>query len=359
MDEALKTRRRIETVRIRLPNWIGDVVMALPAVALVRHLLPEARLHLQVREKLADLARAIPGVFRVEAPAHDCDLAGAWRRMRAPDADLGLVFPASFRAAWDLFRSGARERAGYGGQGRSWMLTRSVPRPVRAGVIHQSNDYLDLVRAALGADETKVPSVPPVRFTVQDSDRDWVRAQLARWNVEPRQMLIGVHAGASYGPAKRWPADRFVRLIGLLRRRYEAAVVVLGDASERGITSALVRACADPAVIDAGGCCTLPQLLALLGACRVFVCNDSGPMHLASALGTPLVALFGSTDPRLTGPTGGRSVSLWKHPPCSPCFKRVCPLRTDRLRCLLAIEPDEAAAAVEKTIAFSTAGELR
>ena len=324
---------------VRAPNWLGDAVMALPALAALRQQV-EGKLIVAVRPGLVPLFEEDTSARPDEIVPVDPDREAA--QLKAIDAGTIVLFPNSFNSAWLAFRSGIRDRWGYRAAGRRGLLTRSVSRP--RGHVHQVEYYLELVRT-LGFDA--VDDVP--RLAARGATLERADALLRREGVPADARLIGLAPGAAYGQAKRWPPPRVAQLIvhaaasGLM----PVLVGALNDrATARAIESALPR---DVRVADLTGRTTLRELVGVLARCAAFVSNDSGAMHVAAALGVPLTAIFGPTDERETAPRGpGVRDVILRDVFCRPCMLRDCPIDH---RCMKRISVDAVLESVEKHVA--------
>jgi len=354
-------------ILIRGVNWLGDAVMTTPAIARLRERFPASRLSLLTPHDLADLWRHHPDLDEV-VPFQSGD--SPWRigrRLRNQGYDCALVFPNSPRSALEVFLAGIPRRIGYRRPWRHLFLTEPVaPRPAEVPMrkrstaeiqrlislphstspsevptqAHHLHQYLHLA-GVLGADTT--PCEPRLRVTEDESTL--FRGKWLNTSPAPPHWL-GLNPGAAYGPAKRWPEDRFVETATRAHKNTGCGCLITGGPGEKAlaesIASALTRAGVSP-VVNLAGQTSLRQLCVALKACHALLTNDSGPMHLAAALETPVVAVFGSTSPDLTGP--GRPDApgphvLLRHPtPCAPCFLRDCPID---LRCLHGVTPDNA-----------------
>jgi heptosyltransferase II len=323
------------TAVVFAPNWLGDVVMALPALADLRRHVGDGRLVVAARRSVAPLYSLVPGVEIVVLPGLRSGLSSAVRAIRA-DADvvraigasLAVVFPNSIRAAAVAKAAGVPERVGYHRDFRGVLLTRAVRRP--ASGTHQVDAYRQLLGALGIANGAREPRLDPTDAAIEDA-----RAMLRQegWDGRP---LVGLAPGAAGGGAKRWPLDRVAAVVGSLVRDRGAACVLVGADGDRSATAQVIvdagRMSGSPApgrVIDLAGRTTLPQLAGLLRLCGAFVSNDSGAMHLAAAVGTPLVAVFGPTNERATAPVprpGGAADVLAGSAWCRPCRFRECPL---------------------------------
>ena len=307
---------------VRAPNWLGDAVMALPALAAVRRAYPSSTIVVAARAGVAPLFRE-----RTAAAPNDVvtvDERGEAGQLRALDADAVLLLPNSFRSAWLTRLAGIRERWGYRTSGRAWLLTRGVPRPQGSGrPLHQVQYYRELVRG-LGIEpgDDAVPLVTPVSTTLEKAD-----ALLRRSGISQGERITGFAPGAAYGTAKRWPPDRVARVIEALARSGTTSVLV-GAAGDRDTGRAIESALSPGArVVNLIGRTSLGELIGVVARCAAFVSNDSGAMHVAAALGVPLTAIFGPTDERVTAPaSAGRVDLIVRDVFCRPCMLRECPI---------------------------------
>ena len=319
----------IERLVIRAPNWLGDAVLALPAMAAVRE-------HFSGAEITVAAPAGLAALFREETiarPDRVLDLTEkhpeVTAALRNGGFDACLLFPNSFRAAWQARRAGIQRRWGYGTANRQWLLTRVSRKPGRGEARHQADYYRALVRGLdIPCDQT-TKAFPLVRPT---------RASAARADVLLRQQgwtdgapFLAMLPGAAYGQAKQWPPDRMAEAAASLTRDRGLRCVLLGaphDApAARGIESWLRTHAPEQAgcVIDLVGRTTLGALAGVLDRAAACLSNDSGGMHLAAALGRPVVAIFGPTDEHATAPLGKHTV-LVEPVFCRPCQLRDCPI---------------------------------
>jgi heptosyltransferase II len=349
----LRTRRVgpiPQTIVVLTPNWLGDAVMALPAVAAVRHHCASATLVVAARTSTAALFRMVAGVDAVIS----LDVRGgwpgasAWRAealaLSAAHADAALLLPNSFRSAWTVRRAGILERWGFAADLRGPLLTRAVRKP--RGRMHQSDYYLSLV-SALGM----APAGGPARIVVPPEASRRAADLLARHGVGDDAVVVGMAPGAAYGRAKQWPPERFGRLARLLHERRGVVSVLVGARADRAAGDEIAPG---PHLVDLIGQTDLPLLAGLMARFRAFVSNDSGAMHMAAAVGLPVTAIFGSTDERATAPLGPATGAAPAHEIltcdvwCRPCMLRECPIDH---RCMTGIEPERVSEAVERQIA--------
>ena len=323
----------IERLIVRAPNWLGDAVMALPALAAVRRAYPSSAIVVAARAGVAPLYRE-----RTAAAANEVvivDERGEAAQLRATGGDVVLLLPNSFRSAWVSRFAGIRERWGYRTAGRAWLLTRSVARPrASGGPLHQVQYYRELVRG-LGIDPgvDAVPAVAPQLTTLEKAD-----AVLQRSGIAPGQRIAGFAPGAAYGTAKRWPPDRVAKVIETLGRNGTTSVLV-GAAGDRDTGRAIESALPPGAqVVNLIGRTSLGELIGVVARCAAFVSNDSGAMHVAAALGVPVTAIFGPTDERVTAPAAvGPADVIARDVFCRPCLLRECPIDH---RCMKRIDVD-------------------
>ena len=315
---------------VRSPNWLGDAVMALPAVRNLKTMLGDDPLTVAAPEKLAALWRKCPFVDRVIALEKPRNLQAAVRQLRAGKFGSAVLLPNSLRSAAEAWLAGIPQRLGYARGGRGLLLTRAIPAPARNPArLHQSFYYLDLV-AALGGPSDE--SLPQLRREP---------AIVSGW----RGLVLAICPGAEYGPAKRWPMENFVAVARHFIATRNAKIVLLGAAADAPVAEEFARRL--PEVQNRVGKTSLDEFMTALVSARLVLCNDSGAMHAASALGAPSLAVFGSTEPRLTGPMGARSRVLRHHVPCSPCFLRECPID---FACMRSVTPEMAIEAAEEML---------
>jgi len=326
---------------VRMPNWIGDAVLALPVFDALKAGLPEAEIWAAATAPVNGLfspGHAVKGV--VDLPAvHDLKtLREGSARLKAHRFDAGLLLANSFASALLFYAAGIRERWGYAGDGRKLLLSRSVSRRNGEGLPprHQRDYYLDLV-SGLGFN----PASPEIDLHLAPAEKDAAARTLAEAGRDPARPVVVFNPGAAFGPAKRWPADRFATLAGMFQDRMNAEILIVGSADDAPAAAVISAALRRPP-INLIGKTSLRELMGLISLGRLFVTNDTGPMHIASALGVPVVAVFGPTDPLVTGPLRKPAAVLRKDVPCRPCLYRSCPYDH---RCMTRIDPEEAYAA--------------
>jgi heptosyltransferase-2 len=311
---------------VRAPNWLGDAVMALPALAAVRRAFEGRTIVLAASAAVAPIFEERTSARPDEIITVDDKREAA--QLRDARADAILLLRNSFGSAWTARRSGIPERWGYRADWRGILLTRGVARPRKT--VHQVQYYIELVRG-LGIEPPAAGALP--RIEALPSTVEKAAALLAASGVAPDERLVGFAPGAAYGNAKRWPPARVAEVIAGL----DATAVLIGAGADRETGRAIESSLPPGArVVNLIGRTTVRQLVGVVSRCAAFVSNDSGAMHIAAALGVPLTAIFGPTDERVTAPAGAADVIVRKVF-CRPCMLRECPIDH---RCMKRIDVD-------------------
>ena len=327
-------------ILVRLPNWVGDAAMSLPALAAIRRRWPSARLDLMTHPRVAGLVRDMPGIDScLTIPVRG---ATGWRevlgRLRAERYDLGILLTPSFSSALLFSLGGIRERVGRRGQGRDWLLT--MPLPAGDRQRSQVSQYVDIARALGYAGDD-----PPLALAVTASTRQAVLGWLRERRLEPGRFLA-MAPGATFGPAKLWPAGQFARVGRALNQHRGWPTVLVGAPAERGILDEVASGLAvEVHLFDRPD---LADVVALLSMAGTLLSNDTGALHLGRVAGIRVVGLFTSTSPEWTGPLPSEGEALAAAVACRPCFRRRCPLTVGRYACLSAIEPGDVVTAVQR-----------
>jgi heptosyltransferase-2 len=358
-------------ILVRGVNWLGDAVMTTPALLRLREKFPGAHLALLTPEKLRGLWTNHPAVDETISFAPGENIFSVVKKLRAGKFDLALALPNSPRAALEIYLAGIPRRVGYARPWRNFFLTQTVPP--RAGAVkmhkcseleirqlvsqnpesriqnpeipksaHQIFEYLDLA-AALGANPE--PLAPQLFVTPEE-----IEAAKNKFGLDKiTNPVFGLNPGAEYGPAKRWPVEKFISAAKEIQQRTNCVWILFGGKSDLPLCERIESEIQNSKfkIQNLCGKTSLRELMALLKLCRVLLTNDTGPMHVAAALGTPVVVPFGSTSPELTGPIFSSSAKILKSDaPCSPCFLRECPID---FRCMNGIGVESVVAAVLQT----------
>ncbi|MEX2273719.1 MAG: lipopolysaccharide heptosyltransferase II [Vicinamibacterales bacterium] len=326
-------------IALRAPNWLGDAVMALPAMAALRRLFAD---------DVVTIA-GLPSVLTIFKEDHDAAPVellpidggtgrAAIRSLAAGRFDRIVLFTGSFGSAWVARRAGVRERWGFGGRGRGVLLTRAVRKPARAERGHHADFYRALARG-LGATDG-IDAAP--RLAARPETHALGVAALRRAGVDSGRPLVAFAPGAAYGHAKRWPAARVADVAARLVRTRGAAAVLVGGPGDRDAGRAIeswLRAHAPAEARQVANLIAATDVRGLIGtlaAAKLVVANDSGAAHIAAALGVPAITIFGPTDERATAPIGP-GVALSHDVFCRPCMLRDCPIDH---RCMKRISAD-------------------
>jgi len=308
---------------IRSSNWLGDAVMSVPAVQAIAKGRPDVQVAVFCLRNLEPMWNNVPGVDEVIAFEKKESVFARARKLRR-NFDVAILFPNSLRSALEARLAGIPRRVGHPGHARKALLNqiprqkkKKSPRPA-----HQAQVFNDFAEW-LG-------SPPPQAFSP-------ARERL------PGRPVIGVCPGAEYGPAKRWPAEDFAKVIESVSSRRDCEWIIVGTAKDQPAAHAILEHVTDAETEDLTGQTTLAELIEKLRSCRLLLTNDTGTMHLAAMLGIPTIALFGSTEPLLTGPMGTDHTVVRHQVECSPCFLRECPID---FRCMKSIRPGEVVEAI-------------
>lgn len=348
-------------ILIRGVNWIGDAILTLPGIKAIRHAYPDAHISLLVKPWVSEIFHNNPDID--EIILYDENFKGITGKiklakiLREKNFDEAILFQNAFDAALISWLAGIPERKGYKRDGRGFLLTTALPVTKDILSKHQVYYYLNILRSA----DTVISEVHPY-LPITDEERQWARTLLnSKLETRNTHLLIGINPGATYGSAKRWPAERFAELINKAINELDGKVIIFGSASEAGIADEIIESAgamhgSPPShthILNMSGKTTLRQLAALIAECDTFITNDSGPMHIASALFIPVVAIFGSTNKFITGPFGEGHKIITKDLPCSPCMKRECP--EGHLKCMEEIAAEEVFSALKEVIPVNRA----
>jgi len=306
-------------ILVRAPNWVGDAVMSLPVLSGLERLFPQAAITVLAVPRVAPLFPGQPGVAQVIPYPQGQE---KWRRLWAlrKRFDLALALPNSLESALGLWLTGAPLRVGYNADLRGPFLTTSLGGRKRLKGLHQVFYYLGLLRAFGPVESFTPPTLllaPEEIAAAEKLLNDGAAAVPGPW--------VGLSPGAAYGPAKRWPPEAFAALAGALQEEFQAGIVLLGGPDDREAADR-VKALMPREPKDFTGRTTLRQALGVLANLKLLITNDSGLMHATAALGTPLAAIFGSTDPVATGPFTSQATVIHHPRDCAPCLKRTCPI---------------------------------
>lgn len=311
---------------VRVPNWIGDAVMCLPALMDLRDHFPHARITILANPAIGELLRRHPAVDEIMILSHESkSLSGFWKlvqRMKKRQFDQAILFQNAFEAAAIAWAAGIPSRIGYATDGRSCLLSESISRP--NGVLHHTQYYQHLVTRITRSSATQRM---PRLFLAPEVAQACAR-RFPELFPPSKRLVIGINPGSVYGSAKRWMPSGFAevgdRLVDRIGSSHARCVLIGGKGEERLGQEIAGRMRHQPIVLS--GKTTIQELMGVLAHCAVLVTNDTGPMHVAQALHVPIAAIFGPTDPVATGPVGQSRGPVKASVRCAPCFLRACPI---------------------------------
>lgn len=339
--------KKVEKILIRSVNWVGDTILTFPTVQAIRDLFPQSRISVLTNENVADLWMRFPFVDEIitykkrkgiEYVFEDFKI---WNILRGKDFDLAFIFPRSFHSAFQVYLSGIPIRIGYKDSVRSLLLSHGILKEKEVFRIHRIFFYRKLIEI-FGND---IKDYSPKIF-LKEEDRAFIKRFMDDIGISNTKLIIGLNPGATYGVAKCWSPAKFGELGKRITKKWGAKIIIFGKADEKPITREILRIIGDDG-IDLAGKTTLIEVAAIIERCKILISNDTGTMHLSAALETPVIAIFGSTDPKRTGPWGKGHIVIKKDIPCSPCFKRICP--GDHI-CMELISVDEVEEIVDKKL---------
>ena len=334
----------ISRVCVRATNWLGDAVMSLPAIRAIRQIFPHAHIALVARPWVADLYAREGSIDRIIPYTAQKGIAAKRAfaaQLRRERFDAAILLQNAFDAALLAWLAGIPTRIGYNRDGRGLLLTQAIPVPEPGDIPrHQRFYYMELLRRA-GMIEGFY-DIGAIRLEGIDEARAAGAVHLARLGIAGS--VVGVSPGAAYGNAKRWIPERFAAVAQSLA---PSAVLLFGSAGERPLCESVADSLRRGGIEtrNLAGETTLREFIDLAAACRLFLTNDSGAMHVSSALGVPTVAVFGATDDTTTGPTGPLARVVREHAECSPCLLRECPIDH---RCMTAVTVERTAAVAQQ-----------
>jgi heptosyltransferase-2 len=341
-------------ILIRGVNWIGDAVITTPSVRAIRRAYPDAHISLLVKPWVADIFKENPDIN--EIILYDEGFMGIKGKLRLANKlrrqqfDIAILLQNAFDAALLAWLAKIPERIGYSRDGRGFLLTKAIPVKKDIASQHQVYYYLNLLKS-IGIET--IETQPCIYLT--DEERQWARNFLnSKLITHNSRLLIGINPGATYGSAKRWMPERFAELIFRIINELDGRVIIFGNKSENEIADEILQGLKTQNsklkthILNMVGKTNLRELAALTAECNAFITNDSGPMHMASALFVPVVAIFGSTNKASTGPFGEGHKIITNNLPCSPCMKRKCP--EGHLKCMTEITADNVFAALQEVL---------
>lgn len=322
---------RIENILVRSANWVGDALMTTPTIRAVRKNFPNARITILAKPWVAPVFHNNPDCDHLMLYDDQGRHHAWWGKVRLSNDlkrlrfDLAILMQNAFEAAFLAWLAGIPNRLGYRTDGRGILLTHAIPVDPFHKEYHQIDYYLGILDGASLA-------VGDRRMTLAITAAERSRAQevLRRIGVGEGDVLIGINPGATFGNAKRWPPERYAALVRMIRASHGGWFLIFGGPAEKALGDRIAKRIGEYCT-NLCGRTRLREAMALIERCTLFVTNDSGLMHVASAFDIPQIVIIGSTDPVHTGPSNPRSRIVKVSTPCAPCLETECP--TDH-RCM-------------------------
>ena len=346
-------------ILVRSPNWIGDAVLCLSSIAYLKEKMPQAHITMLAKDWVKDVFLNHPAIDEIIS-LNKVSIT----LIKKSKFDIGILFTNSFSSAFLFFLADVKKRIGYKTDLRSLFLTDGIPLPKNLNTLHQKDYYFELVRNLVhGNDAVKNPVLYISDEENEKADRMLESLGIHKTikNENPqspksphipsfrshrtaiRNPIVGIFPGASYGPAKMWDTRNFKLLTDKIIKTDIAKVLIFGGKKEKELGEIIQNEGSN--IINLCGKTTLRETMALIKRCAVFITNDTGPMHIASALNIPVIAIFGPTNAERTSPLG-HSVIMKKEVSCSPCKYRICPLKNHE--CMNKISVEEVFETVKK-----------
>jgi heptosyltransferase-2 len=314
----------IQRLLIRSTNWIGDAVMTTPAVRAIRKHFPKTHISLLAKPWVAPVfknSHHIDQLLIYEDKGCHKGILGKLRLARDLKKyhfDAAILLQNAFEAAFITFLAGIPYRIGYNTDARQMLLTHVIPCSKNIREVHQTKYYLNILKGIEIEAENQ-----DLYLSLNQNDRLRAEQILHENGISKNDTVFGINPGATFGPAKQWPFDRFARLADHIHSVKDAAIIIFGGPGDRELGKRISKRMLRPP-IDLSGKTSLGEAMALIEKCALFITNDSGLMHVAAALNVPLVAIFGSTNPVATGPLGTNSRVVQIPMECSPCLQTDC-----------------------------------
>ena len=338
-------------ILVRGTNWIGDAVMSIPALRELRRIFPNAKITLHTRLWADGLFQ--DAAFIDELVTYDKsrwkikDVYDNTQFLRDDGYDLAVLLPNSFESALTSFLTRIPRRIGYNKDVRGLLLTDPIAVPEWKSRKHEVFYYLHLIgeieRRVLGRD-TVSQAIPDISLEVSDERRTAAKSQLLGFGVDPTKKTVALGVGSTNSRAKRWPADLYSELNDLLQTEASANVILVGSKDEIGVADEVVKLSSIPPK-NLAGKTDLAEIVAILSEIDLLISNDMGLAHVAPAVGTQTIVIFGPTNPATTRPFSDNAEIMRKEVECSPCMLRDCPIDH---RCMTWISVEEVFEAVRR-----------
>jgi len=339
-------RKDPQRIIVRMPNWIGDLVMATPVLSDLRTAYPQAHITAMCRSPIGDLLKEAPEIDELFCFNKSSGWSGVKEQnrvihqLRRGRYDLGILLTHSFSSAWWFWQGKVKRRIGYVCNGRRLLLSQGLSFPENIQNQHLVMTYKELLGPlGIGLSHTSP------RLYLAEKEMSDASLLFRQHGIPEGALVVGINPGATYGSAKCWLPERFREVAQRLLMDPDLYLVFFGDQATSGLVREICSGFSKR-VVNLAGATSLRTLVSGIHLCDVLLTNDSGPMHVADAIGTPIVALFGSTSSIITGPYRS-GIVIHKHVECSPCYERTCPID---FRCMKSIEVDEVCHAIMKML---------
>ncbi len=335
-------RKNLQRILVRVPNWIGDAVMCTPALIALREIFPLAHISVLARPTIAELLQHHPAIDHIVTYDHQHRHAGIFgkfaliRELRSLQTDMAVLFQNAFEAALLTWFANIPIRYGYATDGRRPWLSHPIPLPRWTAQRHHTEYFSEMLRPVTSDFQHHSPSL-----VITEQEKEWAENKL-----QTQTMLwIGINPGSVYGGAKRWLPERFAEaadhiikyLQSVLEEEKDIGALIVGKAGEEALGQTIAQHMQAKTMVLSGHT-TIRELMAIIKQCHGFLTNDTGPMHMADALGVPVVAIFGPTNPDTTAPYGNRHAVVRQPVRCTPCLLRWCPIDH---RCMTEVSVEE------------------
>jgi heptosyltransferase-2 len=331
-----------DRIIVRVPNWIGDSVMAIPSIKAIKENIPESEIWICGIPWVIELFKNFPyidGIIEIKKGMDFRILKENVKKIKSLNFSKGFLFTNSFYTALEFFLSNIPERIGYSRDFRGFLLTRRIKWKKEKK--HHVFYYLDILKE-IGFEVAN----PKIELYLENEERERGKENLLKRGAKEGRINIGINPGAYYGEAKRWKTSGYGILANLLKKKFDANIIIFGSKDETPIALEIKRFVGDSAIILTGET-TLRELMAYISQLDLFITNDSGPMHIANAFRIPIVAIFGPTSPEATSPFHQPYIIVKKDVPCAPCKYRTCPIGH---MCMTEISVEEVYSAVLKLL---------
>lgn len=344
MQDVKFKMQNFNKILILVPNWVGDAILSIPAMAAIKKRFNDASITILARSLMSELFKYEPYINEIvvnDFQGMHKGITGKWKlinTLKVKEFGLAILFPNSLSSGLISYLSNIPFRCGYPTDGRGLLINIKAKAPDKGHMI----DYYAGVLRPLGIEDLD----KRIHLNITEEENERAHRTFREKGIDSDRPVIGINPGATYGTAKRWYPERFAALSDKIAKNYGANIILFGGKDERAVGEKIAGMTKERVIVLSGET-TIREAAALIGNCNLFITNDSGLMHVAAAVGAPVVAIFGPTDPTSTSPYGENHIIVRKEVECSPCLKRECP--TDH-RCMKEIEVEDVYEVVERQL---------